>query len=287
VQKPGVAYVDRSGIDAVPGRSERPGSRQINDGLGLSSLSDRMESNSRGGGQLAVCGRRTSVASAVPPSRSNQRAEGGAEHRDSPPPIAAHAPAGHNAGMDSNEPDFIVVGEKVALGPLRPDLAAAYARWMNQLEVRRGLDQMGIATPQSQEKWVEENIEKGAKGEPQAVEFTVYDQTDSSPVGTAGLFHISHAHGRAEFGIAIGERRGQGLGTEATRLVLDFAFHVLQLRNVLLETLEWNVAGLTAYERAGFRRVGVRRGAVMSRGRPTDLVIMDAVLEDFGVSVLR
>jgi hypothetical protein len=72
-----------------------------------------------------------------------------------------------------------------------------------------------------------------------------------------------------------------------TRLVLDFAFHVLQLRNVLLETLEWNVAGLTAYERVGFRRVGVRRGAVMSRGRPTDLVIMDAVPRDFGASVLR
>jgi hypothetical protein len=34
--------------------------------------------------------------------------------------------------MDSHEPDFIVVGEKVALGPLRRDLAAAYARWMNQ-----------------------------------------------------------------------------------------------------------------------------------------------------------
>jgi diamine N-acetyltransferase len=189
--------------------------------------------------------------------------------------------------MDSDEPDFIVVGEKAALGPLRRDLAAAYARWMNELEVRRGLDHMGIATPQSQEKWVEENIEKGAKREPEAVEFTVYDRTDSTPVGTAGLFQIVHAHGRAEFGIAIGERRGQGLGTEATRLVLDFAFHVLQLRNVLLETLEWNVAGMTAYERAGFRRVGVRRGAAMSRGRPTDLVIMDAVPEDFGASVLR
>jgi diamine N-acetyltransferase len=188
--------------------------------------------------------------------------------------------------MDKHEPDFIVVGEKVALGPLRRDLAAVYARWRNQLEVRRGLDDMGIATPQSQEKWVEENIEKGAKHEPQAVEFTVYDRTDSTPVGTAGLLKIDHAHGTAEFGIAIGERRGQGLGTEATRLVLDFAFHVLQLRNVLLKTLEWNVAGLTAYERAGFRRVGVRRGAVMSRGRPTDLVIMDAVPEDFGASVL-
>jgi diamine N-acetyltransferase len=158
---------------------------------------------------------------------------------------------------------------------------------MNQLEVRRGLDHLGIATPQSQEKWVEENIEKGAKSEPQAVEFTVYDRTDSTPAGTAGLFEIVHVHGTAEFGIAIGERRGQGLGTEATRLVLDFAFHVLHLRNVLLETLEWNVAGLTAYKRAGFRRVGVRRGAVISRGRPTNLVIMDAVPEDFGASVLR
>jgi RimJ/RimL family protein N-acetyltransferase len=189
--------------------------------------------------------------------------------------------------MDSDEPDFIVVGEKVALGPLRRDLAAAYARWMNQLEVRRGHDQMGVATPQSQEKWVEENLERGAKREPQAVEFTVYDRNDSAPVGTAGLFDIVHAHGSAEFAIAIGERRGQGLGTEATRLVLDFAFHVLQLRNVLLETLEWNVAGLQAYERAGFRRIGVRRGARISRGQPTNVVIMDAVPEDFAASVLR
>ena len=189
--------------------------------------------------------------------------------------------------MDSREPDLVVVGEKVALGPLRQDLAAAYARWMNQLEVRRGLDQLGIATQQSQEKWVEEQIEKGAKREHEAVEFTVYDRTDSTAVGTAGLFEIAHANGTAEFGIFIGERRGQGLGTEATRLVLDFAFHVLKLRNVLLKTLEWNVAGLTAYERAGFRRVGVRRGAVMSRGRPTDVVIMDAVPQDFGASVLR
>ena len=189
--------------------------------------------------------------------------------------------------MDSHEPDFIVVGEKVALGPLRPELAAAYARWMNQPDVRRGLDQRGVATPQSQEKWVEENIEKGAKREPDTVEFTVYDRTDSAPVGTAGLIGINHAHGNAEFAMLIGERRGQGLGTEAARLVLDFAFHVLQLRNVLLETLDWNAAGLAAYERAGFRRIGVRRGARISRGRPTDIVLMDAIPQDFGASVLR
>lgn len=204
-------------------------------------------------------------------------------------PTPAFAPPDQGpalAPMDNCEQDFIVIGHKVALGPLRRDLAGFYARWMNQLEVRRGQDYFGIATPQSQEKWIDDNAEQSAKGKPQVVEFTVYDCGDSLPVGTAGLFNIVYAPGRAEFAILIGERRGQGLGTEATRLVLDFAFHVLQLRNVLLETLEWNVAGLKAYERAGFRRIGVRRGAMTSKGRLTNLVLMDAVPQDFGTSVL-
>jgi len=183
-------------------------------------------------------------------------------------------------------PDFVVTGERVALGPLRRDLAGAYARWVNELEVRRGLDFLGVATPEDQEKWVGDNLERASRREPEAVEFTVYDRSDSAPVGTAGLMRINHAHGRAEFAIAMGERRGQGLGTEATRLVLDFAFHVLQLRNVMLETLEWNAAATTAYERAGFRRIGVRRGAATGRGGRVDVVLMDAVPEDFGASVL-
>ena len=147
---------------------------------------------------------------------------------------------------------------------------------MNQLEVRRGLANVSIATPQTQEKWVDENVESGAKRRPKPSSSRSMTAPTPTPVGTAGLFHIAHAHGTAEFAIALGERRGQGLGTEATRLVLDFAFHVLQLRNVLLETLEWNVAGLAAYEHAGFRRIGVRRGAIISRGQPTNIVIMDA-----------
>ncbi len=170
--------------------------------------------------------------------------------------------------MDSHEPDFIVTGERVALGPLRPDLAAAFARWMNQAEVREGLGKRGIASPETQEKWVQENLERSAEREPDRVEFTVYVRADGTPIGSIGLFAISYADGTAKLGIALGERRGEGFGTEATRLALDFAFGSLQLRNVMLEALDWNVAGLAAYERAGFRRIGVRRGAAMSRGVP-------------------
>ena len=88
------------------------------------------------------------------------------------------------------------------------------------------------------------------------------------------------------FGILIGERRGQGFGTEATHLMLDWGFHTLGLRNVMLQALAWNGAAIRAYEKAGFRRIGTRRQAAMSRGRRTDVVLMDAVPEDFTGSAL-
>jgi hypothetical protein len=49
----------------------------------------------------------------------------------------------------------------------------------------------------------------GAKHAPELVGCAVYDRTDSTLVGTAGLLHIDHANGTAEFAIVIDERRGQ------------------------------------------------------------------------------
>ena len=186
----------------------------------------------------------------------------------------------------SAEPDLLVSGERVALGPLRPDLAETYGRWMNQPEVRFGVEYLAIATPQSQQAWIEESNKAAAKREPEAVAFTIYDLTDGTPVGTCSLFEISYMQSSARFGISLGERRGQGLGGEATRLALDWGFHVLGLHNVLLEALAWNAAAIRAYERAGFRRIGTRREAAMSRGERADVVLMDALRADFGESVL-
>ena len=178
------------------------------------------------------------------------------------------------------EPDLIVVGERVALGPLRRDLAPTIARWVNSAEVREGLLNLGVDTPETVETWVDEQVKKGVARPPAAVNFTIYDRSDGAPVGTVGLFDISYAHSSAELGIAIGERRGHGLGTEATRLTLGWAFRTLGLHNVILGALAWNEGGLRAYERAGFRRIGIRRGGAVSRGERTDVVLMDAIPDD-------
>jgi RimJ/RimL family protein N-acetyltransferase len=100
------------------------------------------------------------------------------------------------------------------------------------------------------------------------------------------LTGIDYRHARCGFGILLGERRGQGLGTEATRLALDWAFNALSLRNVLLEVMPWNAAAIRTYEKAGFRHIGRRRDALLLHGRRWDELYMDAVADEFTGSVL-
>jgi diamine N-acetyltransferase len=137
-------------------------------------------------------------------------------------------------------------------------------------------------TEEAERAW----YEQASRSEPERVHFTIYDQDDLAPVGTTGLFGIDHHDGRATFGIMLGERRGQGLGTEATRLVLEWGFTVLGLYNVELKVWEWNAAAIRAYTKAGFREIGRRRGAAVVMGRRFDEVLMDAIAPEFDGSAL-
>jgi RimJ/RimL family protein N-acetyltransferase len=182
--------------------------------------------------------------------------------------------------------EYLIEGERAALGPLRRDLAETYTRWINRLEVKAGILNLGIYDVQSEEAWLEENAKTNAQLDPTAANFTIYDREDGAPVGTCALMNISHRHARATFGILLGERRGRGLGTDATRLTLDWAFNVLSLRNVILEVHPWNAGAIRAYEKAGFKLIGRRRDALVARGRRWDEIYMDAVASEFTGSVL-
>ena len=63
--------------------------------------------------------------------------------------------------MPADPPELLVVGDRVALGPLRRDLAGTYGRWVNQHEVREGLLNLGIDTPETAGAWVDEQVKKG------------------------------------------------------------------------------------------------------------------------------
>ena len=188
-----------------------------------------------------------------------------------------------NAEEPKQEPLILVSGQRVGLGPLRRDLIPTYTRWQTDLEVMRGVGHSGrVPRVETTEAW----YEQATKPESTDVHFTIYALDDLAPVGTALLVRVDQHAGTAEFGITIGERRNQGLGTEATRLVLDWAFTVMGLHNILLVTFSWNLPAIRVYTKAGFREIGRRRGAVVTLGRRYDQVLMDAVAEEFADSVL-
>jgi diamine N-acetyltransferase len=157
---------------------------------------------------------------------------------------------------------------------------------VHDLEVRNGILTVGVYALEAEEAWVEQAIAKCAGAQPEMATFTIYDLSDGAPVGTAGLMSIDWRLSRATFGITIGERRGTGIGTETTRLTLDWAFNMLGLHNVMLTVLPTNAAAIRAYEKAGFKVIGRRRQALLHHGRRWDEIYMDAVASEFSGSVL-
>jgi RimJ/RimL family protein N-acetyltransferase len=179
-------------------------------------------------------------------------------------------------------PVITVEGDLVALGPLRRDLVPTYQRWINDPTSVRTLSAvLSPMTRESEEAWFAQSADGGAI-------FTIYERATWRPVGNTDLREIDYRNRSAVFGILIGEAdcRGKGYGTEATRLMLDYAFTALGLHSVLLTVYEFNLAGRRTYEKAGFKPIGRRRQCRMMGGRLWDEIYMDCLADEFESPVL-
>lgn len=186
---------------------------------------------------------------------------------------------------DTDQPQIILRGEKVGLGPLRNDLLPTYQRWINTLEVNRTLAAPSRPmTMEGEQQWF-----ASAATDRTGLTFTIYELLTLRPIGNTGFHVVDHVNDCAEFGILLGEPDvwGRGYGTEATQLMLFYAFDVLGVHNVFLETYASNPGAIRAYEKAGFKHIGVRRGARVVGRMRYDVILMDAVADDFEPSSLH
>jgi RimJ/RimL family protein N-acetyltransferase len=174
-----------------------------------------------------------------------------------------------------------VIGERVALGPLDRSLLPLLERWDNDFRTADlgGDTPAPVALGPLTAQW--ESLLRGERAD--WVGFAIYQWPEVLPIGVANLRDFQNAHGTAEFGITIGEvsARGQGLGTEAVKLLLDYAFSTLGVYNVWLDTAAYNVGAIRAYEKAGFREIGRRRGAHLLAEKRHDIVFMDCTADDW------
>ena len=100
----------------------------------------------------------------------------------------------------------------------------------------------------------------------------IVHESNSHVIGTIGLANYAAQHSRAELGFAIGRPWwGQGLTTEAVRVVLSYGFRQLQLNRVEAYCMADNIASARVLEKAGLRFEGLLSKREFIKGEFEDL----------------
>ncbi|MGB9879684.1 MAG: GNAT family N-acetyltransferase [Anaerolineae bacterium] len=167
-------------------------------------------------------------------------------------------------------------GERVVLRLVeRADLPRIVS-WRNQPRILRGLLSHRPISLAQQEQWFASYISKQDE-----MLFIIEVVENGTPIGTIGLTGIDFRNRQAEFGrLLIGEEAylRQGYATEATLVLLDYAFSELNLHRVYLKVIADNEPAVRLYQRCHFQIEGRCRDANFFGGRFHDVLIM-AILD--------
>lgn len=193
-------------------------------------------------------------------------------------PVRAAASAGNSLAAVSLQDDTI------SIGPVLPSDLGAIFTWMNDATA---------ATLDFAWRPVDYNtfkifIDRLASDSTQVL-FAIRRIGSPEIVGFVLLKNIQAVHRSVELGIRIGAEidRGQGIGTRAVVLALDYAFRTLNLHRVSLATLAHNSRAIASYRSAGFEEEGCLREASFIDGKWRDVVVMAALRRDWVATAAR
>lgn len=87
-------------------------------------------------------------------------------------------------------------------------------------------------------------------------------------IGLIDLFDFDPKNHRAGVGIVIidNKHRNKGIGAEAISLVANYAFSVLDLRQLYANITDDNLASIHLFEKMGFERVGIKKDWIFFNG---------------------
>lgn len=106
---------------------------------------------------------------------------------------------------------------------------------------------------------------------------------DGTAVGDCALIDLDPDNAEAHYRIGLNSmaHTGRGYGTEATDLVLEYAFGAAGLHRVALEVFDFNTGAQRSYAKSGFVREGVWREHLRWDGRWHDAVLMSILDHEY------
>ncbi len=144
------------------------------------------------------------------------------------------------------------------------DINDRYLRWFSDPVVCVGNSHN--ITPLT--KAVAQQYLKQVMCDPSRLMLAIIVKDSNEHIGNIALNHINSIHHSAELTILIGEKNiwGQGYGTEASSLVLKYAFENLNLNRVYCGTYQNNAGMIRLAKKLSMQQEGLRRAAVFKNG---------------------
>lgn len=180
----------------------------------------------------------------------------------------------------SEQPSDPFTGARVRLRAIKEEDFAAFHRWWSDPELLTH-QTTGPLTLRTQDA-NEEMFRGWLKDSQSSVNLSVERREDEILIGQCSLWGISPSGHWATLGIVFGrDYWNEGYGTEALSLVLNYAFHELNLNRVQLTVNADNARAIRAYKKAGFQEEGRAREAFFRDGQWRDMLYMGVLRKDF------
>lgn len=166
----------------------------------------------------------------------------------------------------------VLTGDRIRLTPLSARHAAAFHASAVDPENRRLTGTHHDFTLEELQAWCAGSIDRADR-----LDLAVEDRESGEFLGELALSGIDAPNAQGSFRIAlVPDATGRGIGSEATRLLLDYAFDRVGLHRVQLEVYDYNPRARRAYEKCGFEVEGRMREALFWDGAWHDVFVMAA-----------
>jgi RimJ/RimL family protein N-acetyltransferase len=170
----------------------------------------------------------------------------------------------------------VIGGKLVRLRPPRPEEAAQFASWFEDMEVTRFLKLRYPPTAEAEKEFMEK-----LGRDPDVIWWAI--EHEGSVVGGTSIVRIDWKHGHGTTGTVLADKSvwGRGLGREVMQLRADYAFTQTPLRALRSGYLEGNVASARAQKSAGYKEVGRWHDDAFVDGKWVDHILTELRREDW------
>ena len=161
----------------------------------------------------------------------------------------------------------LFTGQLVRLAAKQPDDNAIFSRWSEDAEYTR-LMYFRPAVPRPPEAFEDK---KDRHDDGRHFHFTFRTLADDTLIGEGGLgMRWNNQDTWLWIGIGEPDYRGKGYGTDAMRLLVNYAFRELGAYRVGLGVFGFNPRAMHVYEKLGFVHEGVQRESLYRDGQRFD-----------------